>query len=128
MGHLAGLLHDMGKVMALWGEPECFVVGDTFPVGCAFEHESNILPGSFDENPDSTDPRFNTKYGIYSPHCGIENLTMAWGHDEYMYRMLVHNKCTLPEDALRAIRFHSFYPWHERGGYRRLTSKEDIDQ
>ena len=32
---VAGLIHDIGKVMALWGEPQWCVVGDTFPVGCA---------------------------------------------------------------------------------------------
>ena len=32
--HLTGLLHDLGKVMALWGEPQYCVVGDTFPLGC----------------------------------------------------------------------------------------------
>ena len=32
---VAGLIHDIGKVMALYGEPQWCVVGDTFPVGCA---------------------------------------------------------------------------------------------
>lgn len=30
--------------------------------------------------------RYNTKFGIYKPNCGIENVMWAWGHDEYMYR------------------------------------------
>ena len=33
---LAGLFHDMGKVLCLFGEPQWAVVGDTFPVGCAW--------------------------------------------------------------------------------------------
>ncbi|MGH2566163.1 MAG: inositol oxygenase family protein, partial [Ginsengibacter sp.] len=32
---LTGLMHDMGKVLCLFGEPQWAVVGDTFPVGCA---------------------------------------------------------------------------------------------
>ena len=32
--HLVGLIHDLGKVMAFYGEPQWCVVGDTFPVGC----------------------------------------------------------------------------------------------
>jgi len=32
---VAGLIHDVGKIMAVWGEPQWCVVGDTFPVGCA---------------------------------------------------------------------------------------------
>eukprot|EP00662_Eupelagonemidae_sp_cell21_P049605 gene49605-52324_t len=39
--HLIGLLHDMGKVMALWGEPQWCVVGDTYPVGCA--HSDKVV-------------------------------------------------------------------------------------
>ena len=33
---LTGLVHDLGKIMCLWGEPQSAVVGDTFPVGCKF--------------------------------------------------------------------------------------------
>ena len=32
---VTGLIHDIGKIMALYGEPQWCVVGDTFPVGCA---------------------------------------------------------------------------------------------
>src|SRR5579863_2672260 len=32
----AGLVHDLGKVLCLWGEPQWAVVGDTFPVGFAY--------------------------------------------------------------------------------------------
>lgn len=31
---LAGFLHDLGKVLCLYGEPQWAVVGDTLPVGC----------------------------------------------------------------------------------------------
>src|SRR5207253_6558409 len=33
---LTGLVHDLGKILCLYGEPQWAVVGDTFPVGCAF--------------------------------------------------------------------------------------------
>ena len=33
---LTGFIHDLGKVLCLWGEPQWGVVGDTFPVGCAY--------------------------------------------------------------------------------------------
>ena len=32
---LTGFIHDMGKVLCLFGEPQWAVVGDTFAVGCA---------------------------------------------------------------------------------------------
>ena len=31
---LTGFIHDMGKVLCLFDEPQWAVVGDTFPVGC----------------------------------------------------------------------------------------------
>lgn len=32
--HLTALIHDLGKIMAFYGEPQWAVVGDTFAVGC----------------------------------------------------------------------------------------------
>lgn len=37
------------------------------------------------ENPDYYNPAYNTKYGVYSPNCGLDNVMMSWGHDDYMY-------------------------------------------
>jgi len=122
--HLVGLLHDLGKVMALWGEPQWCVVGDTFPVGCAFS-EDIVFSHQFEANPDSQNPEYNTKSGIYASGCGLDNLMMSWGHDEYMYQMLKANECTIPEEGLAMIRFHSFYPWHDKGAYQHLTSEYD---
>ena len=70
---LTGLLHDMGKVLCLFGEPQWAVVGDTFPVGC--QHSDKIVyPEFFEANPDAHDERFNTKYGVYEPNCGLKNV------------------------------------------------------
>jgi hypothetical protein len=70
----------------------------------------------------------STKFGMYKPNCGVENLTLSWGHDEYLYRFLVHNKTTLPKQALWMIRFHSFYPWHSGNNYSHLTTKNDEEE
>lgn len=59
-------------------------------------------------------PKYNTKYGIYKPNCGMKNLKFAWGHDEYLYQMLLHNKVTIPLEGLYIIRYHSCYPWHNK--------------
>src|SRR5215210_190790 len=69
---LTGFIHDMGKVLCLFGEPQWAVVGDTFPVGCKFS-DKIVYPEFFEANPDSTDERYNTKYGIYEPNCGLRN-------------------------------------------------------
>jgi inositol oxygenase len=118
---LVGLMHDMGKVLCLFGEPQWAVVGDTFPVGCA--HSNKIVyPEFFDKNPDSTNPEFNTKYGIYSPNCGLRNVTMSWGHDEYVYHMA---KDLIPDEGLYMLRYHSFYAQHRENAYDHLMDDHD---
>merc|ERR1712083_528655 len=52
---------------------------------------------SFKNNPDIKDSRYNSKLGIYKEGCGIENVIMSWGHDEYLYHMLV-NYMARPQD------------------------------
>jgi hypothetical protein len=86
-------------------------------------------PQFFSENPDDKDERYNTDVGIYSPSCGLDNLTYSFGHDEYLYRVLKnHASCTIPEAGLRIIRFHSFYPWHNKGGYKHLLNPAVDDE
>ncbi len=41
---------------------------------------------------------------MYRENCGLENIMMSWGHDEYLYRVLVNHGATLPEEALYMIR------------------------
>ena len=116
-----GLLHDMGKVLCLFGEPQWAVVGDTFPVGCAYS-DKIVYPEFFKNNPDYTNENFNTKYGVYKPNCGLRNVTMSWGHDEYVYNIAKDN---LPEEGLYMLRYHSFYPWHKEGAYDYLLDDHD---
>jgi len=137
---LTGLLHDMGKIMFLWGTGEdgqdgyspkgkqWALGGDTFVVGCAIPDNAVVFPEFNKLNPDMSNPRYNSEYGIYEPHCGIDRLMFAWGHDEYMHRMLVANECTLPAEALDMIRYHSAYPWHDKGAYKHLMAEEDEER
>ena len=39
---LTGLIHDLGKILCLCGEPQWAVVGDTFPVGCAWSRQDRL--------------------------------------------------------------------------------------
>ncbi len=118
---LTGFLHDMGKVLCLFGEPQWAVVGDTFPVGC--QHSDKIVyPEYFANNPDSRDERYNTKYGVYEPNCGLRNVHMSWGHDEYLYQLM---KDYLPEPALYMMRYHSFYAQHREEAYNHLMDDHD---
>lgn len=118
---LAGLIHDLGKTLCLYGEPQWAVVGDTFPVGCAYSDQI-VFPEYFAANPDSNVPEYQTKYGIYQPNCGLDNVHLSWGHDEYIYHVA---KPYLPEPALYMLRYHSFYPAHKHGAYKHLMTAHD---
>ncbi|KAF9444920.1 myo-inositol oxygenase [Macrolepiota fuliginosa MF-IS2] len=121
---VTGLVHDLGKLLLVFGsEGQWDVVGDTFVVGCQFSDKC-IYPETFAKNPDASNPMFNSKYGIYDPHCGLENVMLSWGHDEYLYHVL-KDQSTLPPEALAMIRYHSFYPWHREGAYDYLCNDED---
>ncbi|XP_031258028.1 inositol oxygenase 1-like [Pistacia vera] len=125
--HLTALIHDLGKVLlhpSFGEQPQWSVVGDTFPLGCAFD-QSVVHHQFFKDNPDSENPALKTKLGIYTENCGLENITMSWGHDEYMYLVAKGNKTTLPPAALFIIRFHSFYAMHRSGAYSFLMNDED---
>lgn len=118
---LTGLLHDMGKVLCLFGEPQWAVVGDTFPVGCAYS-DKIVYPEFFSNNPDYSDQRYNTRYGVYSPNCGLKKVHMSWGHDEYVYNMV---KDYIPEPGLYMLRYHSFYAQHRENAYDHLLDEHD---
>lgn len=141
---LTGLLHDMGKIMFLWGTPEdgqrgtadgpqWALGGDTWVVGCALpsgrERPGVVFPEFSMLNPDMKDPRYNTPCGMYEPHCGLDNLVFAYGHDEYMWHMLKANpQVKLPEQALDMIRYHSAYPWHTARIYDHLMQPADFQR
>lgn len=121
---LVGLIHDLGKLLYFFNsEGQWDVVGDTFPVGCKFLKKI-IFPDSFARNPDFSNPLYNTKYGIYSKHCGLDKVMLSWGHDEYMYHIAKANS-KLPPEALAMIRYHSFYPWHQENAYSYLMDEHD---
>jgi len=124
--HLTALIHDLGKVLCSpsFKLEQWAIVGDTFPVGCRFAQE-NVFYEFFQNNPEFNHPVYSTDLGIYQKNCGLMNLVMSYGHDEYLYQVLIHNKCSLPLPALYIIRFHSFYPWHKFGAYSHLTNEID---
>jgi inositol oxygenase len=118
---LTGFVHDLGKVLCLFGEPQWAVVGDTFPLGCAFS-EKIVYPDLFAANPDRHDPAYATPLGIYHEGCGLDAVHLSWGHDEYLFQVL---RPYLPEEALAIVRFHSFYAWHREGAYAWMMDDAD---
>ena len=118
---LTGLIHDLGKILCLFGEPQWAVVGDTYPLGCRFS-EKIVYPEFFADNPDSTRPDYSSPLGIYKEGCGLDQVTMSWGHDEYLYHVVRNH---LPAPALYMIRYHSCYPIHKEEEYGYLMNEQD---
>ena len=118
---LTGLIHDLGKILCLFGEPQWAVVGDTYPLGCRFS-EKIVYPEFFTDNPDSTRPDYASPLGIYKEGCGLDQVTMSWGHDEYLYNVV---RNYLPAPALYMIRYHSCYPIHREEEYGYLMNEQD---
>jgi inositol oxygenase len=122
---ICGLIHDLGKILFKFGEPNWSVVGDTFPVGCKYQ-KSIIYYNSLKKNPDYHNSKYNSKYGIYSKNCGIQNIKLSFGHDEYLYLILKNNtNHNLSEKYINIIRFHSFYPWHTGKDYHYFMNDKD---
>lgn len=124
--HLVGYLHDLGKILCHpeFGEPQWAVAGDKFPLQCQIS-DKVIFSRFYQLNPDSKNPLYQTKYGVYQPNCGLDNVLMTFGHDEYLYMVLKNNRCMLPEEAFFIIRYHSFYAWHQHGEYDYLCNDTD---
>ena len=118
---LTGFIHDLGKVLTMWGEPQWAVVGDTFPTGCAWS-DRIVFPEFFAANPDAVKPELQTQCGVYKAGAGLGQLKMSWGHDEYLYHV---TKDYLPEEAQYMIRYHSWYSAHRERDYEYLMSDHD---
>jgi inositol oxygenase len=118
---LTGFIHDLGKILNLYGEPQWAVVGDTFPVGCAYS-DKVVFSEYFATNPDLNNPLYQSTFGVYNEKCGFNQLHMSWGHDEYLYQV---TKNYLPEEASYIIRFHSFYAAHNQNEYEYLMNEKD---
>jgi inositol oxygenase len=120
---LTGLIHDLGKILWVWGEPQWAVVGDTFPVGCEFS-DRIVFHEYFAANPDAHVPQYQTPCGIYEHNGGLDRVNLSWGHDEYLYHV---TRDYLPEEAQYMIRYHSFYPAHRENAYTHLMNDHDLE-
>lgn len=118
---LVGLIHDFGKIIFQWGNDDhgttastqWSVVGDTFIVG-------HPVPETI------VYPEFNRKQtSIYEEKCGLDNCEISFGHDEYLYQVLLASGTSLPNEALKIIRYHSLYVWHDKNEYETLESEYD---
>lgn len=122
---VVGLIHDLGKILFLWGcdedgttlSTQWSIVGDTFIVGYPLPNE--IVYPEF--NKTASDAQKN----MYNSQCGLDQCIVSFGHDEYLYQVLLASDTKLPKEALKVIRYHSLYAWHEGGAYSDLENEED---
>lgn len=122
---VCGLIHDIGKVLFSFNEPSYNVVGDTYIVGVEFP-KTIVYYDDIKENPDFNNELLNSKYGIYQAYCGLDNVKISFGHDEYLFKVLTSNTNHLfPYKYSKVIRYHSLYPWHSCNEYRHLMNHED---
>ena len=114
------MIHDLGKVLFKLNESSCFIVGDTYVLGC--EIPKSIV--YYDTFPNEIKEIKGN--GIYQEKCGIEKLKLSFGHDEYLYIVLKNNLGhKLSKKYLDIIRYHSFYPWHSNEEYKQFMKPED---
>lgn len=95
---LTALIHDVGKMMFVFGRPEdgmggkatdpqWALGGDTWALGCAIPG-SAVYPQLSALNPDAAHAVLGSESGAYARGCGVMGLRFTVGHDEYAYRML----------------------------------------
>jgi len=124
---VCALIHDFGKMICFLAPcdddgtsaaTQWSVVGDTFLCG---QPPPPSLP--FPSLP------MSPALVPYPPGCGLRNTTIAFGHDEFLFRalrrMVAGGQCALPLKALDAIRFHSLYAWHTHGAYTEFEDEHD---
>ena len=58
----------------------------------------------------------NNNINKYVDNCGLDECSVSFGHDEYLYRLLKYNNHKLPLEAEYMIRYHSLYAWHSGTG------------
>lgn len=117
---VAGLVHDLGKVLVEAGEPQEFVVGDIFPIGCRYS-EKIIRHDFLRQNPDWNNPDYQSPCGIYDEGCGLDHVVFSFGHDEYGYQLFREQ---LPYEIAWMIRYHSFQSI--AGEYLHLFDERDL--
>ena len=119
---IIGLIHDLGKVLFDFDEPNWVIVGDTYVVGCEFP-KSIVY---YDTLKNNSDFDKYDKLGIYEYGCGLDNLNITFGHDEYLYQVLKqNNNHMISQKYMDIIRYHSFYPWHTGNDYYCFMKEKD---
>lgn len=131
---MVGLIHELGKIIFIKGSEkygtnlncQWGITCNSFILGCLIP-KTAIYPSYNCMNSDMQNKEYNTKNGIYEKKCGLDNTISSWNHGEYLYHILVYNKCTLPPEALHIIRYQLLALYHEKNEYFQFQSDTDIE-
>lgn len=93
-----------------------WIVGHAIPDSVGFP-ELNAL------NSDHIDSVKNAPTAV----VGIDNATLPWTPDEYLFRVLTFNKASVPAEALQAIRLWSLRAWYAHDSYDALCAPSDVE-
>ncbi|CAI6095297.1 unnamed protein product [Clonostachys chloroleuca] len=103
---LVGLIHDLGKLLFFYdAQGQWDVVGDTFPVGCAFDDRIIFGTKSFEKNEDANHPLYSTKFAMIRYH-----FFSPW-HREGAYHELMNDK---DQEMLKAVLAFNLYELYSK--------------
>tara|TARA_B100001094_G_C18084743_1_gene747147 strand:+ start:347 stop:1252 length:906 start_codon:yes stop_codon:yes gene_type:complete len=122
---ITGFIHDIGKILLHpeWGNyQQHFCVGDIYPLNLPFAKENIFYNKQFHLNNDFF--KKNLQYNYTHIKKGFDNYLFTISHDMYLYKVL-HNNCKLDNIFLYLIKYHSFYAFHSKLGYKLYASEED---
>ena len=57
--------------------------------------------------------------------CGLESAMASWTSSEYMYRMLKHNNCGLPDEGFKLLKLGALVDWHTHGRHDEFSDDSD---
>lgn len=129
-----GLLHGLGRVLYELpitadiheDERDCMLGEYSWIVGYPFP-ASICCPSYNADSPDAMNHAYSEGLGRCEAGAGLESNLMTWTGPEYMYHLLIHNKCTLPSIALAMLRYYPLELWHAAGAYGILCSTADTE-
>lgn len=84
-------------------------------------------PDSNELNDDFEHPLYSTPLGMYSPHCGLDDVLLNFSGAEYMYHFLRHNGSALPREALAMVRYADLDMWYAGHQYDHLSNGVDAE-
>eukprot|EP00549_Striatella_unipunctata_P009129 CAMPEP_0118705530 /NCGR_PEP_ID=MMETSP0800-20121206/19917_1 /TAXON_ID=210618 ORGANISM="Striatella unipunctata, Strain CCMP2910" /NCGR_SAMPLE_ID=MMETSP0800 /ASSEMBLY_ACC=CAM_ASM_000638 /LENGTH=236 /DNA_ID=CAMNT_0006607691 /DNA_START=87 /DNA_END=795 /DNA_ORIENTATION=+ len=134
---IGALVYPLGRVVSLFDlqqeqqqqqqdDYDWTVVCRSRVVGCLPPHD--VIFREFRHlNPDARDARYASPQGVYESNCGFDKVLLTWSGVEYMYHVLQHNSCSIPDVGYRVLRLFTLQDWHTKNEYSHLANDDDVE-